>query len=130
MKKDSITPKKTNNPMTRTEQNIVISAPLGLPEDDEVSRIKRTVQSLDSYAVIALDSLAEITQNREVDEEGRPLVRPEVRANAAKGILTAGSEYAARRFKMLDVVQREETREVMTFDESNRIATYNQEDDD
>jgi len=130
MKKDSITPRKTNSPMTRTEQNIVISAPLGLPENDEVGRIKRSVQTLDTYAVIALDSLTEITQNREVDEEGKPLVRPEVRVNAAKGILTAGSEYVARRFKMLDVVQREETKEVMTFDESNRIAVYDQEADE
>lgn len=79
----------------------------------EEIRIAELTDTMDEHAVAAVEVLAEVMRDSQVDAG--------TRVSAARTVLSSGSDYIARRKRMIDDSKVEETQK-MEFDPSMRIV--------
>lgn len=110
------------NGLLRTQKNIVEISPLGIPGQEEILKAKNYVATLDEYALEMINVMKDIARDDSVDGEGRPIVSPLTRVQAAKGVLSGGMDYIHRRVKLMGTQTATEEKEVMEFSDENRIS--------
>lgn len=79
----------------------------------EEIRIAELTDTMDEHAVAAVEVLAEVMRDSQVDAG--------TRVSAARTVLSSGSDYIARRKRMIDDSKVEETQK-MEFDPNMRIV--------